>query len=365
MQSDPIEELFGLMDDEKYDDVLDKVDRMISTDNQNPVLHAVKAMALMETGVDSEAALKEADFAYKKSQDPFFKYVRGWALAENGDIKQGLTLLNQASDQDPDNIQYLIKLAEVYEDDGKSQDALKAIIRAQRLEPDDVRLSLMKAGYLNTLERAREAVTELKRINSKYPEFDYAYFILSESYLLLDDLKNAQIAIDSAIKLSKQPDPEYYERSAQVRIAEGDIENAISFLDRAMGAAISDDEKVIYLLEKVKALSFVGKADEGEKILRNEYEKNTDNALYYYSLIDNLSDQGKKDEIEQLIHDKNLPESLSTLIRVYTGIYEKPDEDAVESALSSLHDDINQNDFNMTLSQILFDAMLASAGTDE
>jgi hypothetical protein len=50
---------------------------------------------------------------------------------------------------------------------------------------------------------------------------------------------------------------------------------------------------------------------------------------------------------------------------VYTGIYEKPDEDAVESALSSLHDDINQNDFNMTLSQILFDAMLASAGTDE
>ena len=25
MQSDPIEELFGLMDDEKYDDVLDKV----------------------------------------------------------------------------------------------------------------------------------------------------------------------------------------------------------------------------------------------------------------------------------------------------------------------------------------------------
>ena len=365
MQSDPMEEIFGMMDEERYEEVLDKVEKMISTDKENPLPHAVKAMALMELGTDSEAALREADIAYKKSQDAFFKYVRGWALSENGDIKGGLKLLNQASEQDPENIQYLIKLAEVYEDDGKSQDALKAIIRAQRVEPDDVRLALMKAGYLNTLERAREAVTELKRINSKYPEFDYAYFMLSESYLLLDDLKNAETAIDSAIKLSKTPDPEYYERSAQIRIAEGDLDNAISYLDRAMGAASSDDEKVIYLLEKVKALSFAGKADEGEKILRDEYQKNSENALYYYSLIDNLSDQGKKEEIEQLIHDKSLPESLATLIRVYTGIYEKPDEDAVESALSSLHDDINQNDFNLTLSQILFDAMLASAGKEE
>ena len=172
-------------------------------------------------------------------------------------------------------------------------------------------------------------------------------------------------AIDTAIKLSKGPDPEYYERSAQIRIAEGELDNAISYLDRAMSAAGSDDEKVIYLLEKVKALSFAGKADEGEKIIRDEYEKNSENALYYYSLIDNLSDQGKKDDIEKLIHDKNLPESLASLIRVYSGIYGKPDEGAVESALSNLHNDIHQNDFNLILSQILFDAMLATAGKDE
>lgn len=365
MQSDPLEEIFAMMDDEKYEEVLDKVGRMILTDNENPVLHAVKAMALMELGTDSETALKEADTAYRKSQEAFFKYVRGWALSENGDAKEGLKLLNQASNEDPDNIPYLIKLAEVYEDEGKSQDALKAIIRAQRIDPEDVRLSLMKAGYLNTLERAREAVTELKHINSKYPEFDYAYFILSESYLLLDDLNSAKTAIDTAIKLSKQPDPEYYERSAQIRIAQGDLEDAISLLDRSMSVAGSDDERVVYLLEKVKALSFAGKADEGEKILRDEYGKNSENALYYYSLIDNLADQGKKEEIEQLINERSLPKSLATLIRVYTGLYENPDENAVESALSSLHDEINQSDFNLTLSQVLFDAMLASASKGE
>ncbi|MEM0157395.1 MAG: hypothetical protein QXN26_04945, partial [Thermoplasmataceae archaeon] len=361
MQPDPVEELFGMMDDEKYEEVLEKVDKMIAADNENSLLHALKAMALLELDKDSETALKEANIAYRKSQEPFFKYVRGWALSENDNLKEGLKLLNQASEEDPDNIQYLIKLAEVYEDDDRPQDALKAIIRAQRVEPDDVRLALMKAGFLNTLERSREAVTELKRVNSKYPEFDYPYFILSESYLLLDDLKNAENAIDTAIRLSKQADSEYYERSAQIRIAGGDLENAISSLDLAMNAAGSDEERVIYLLEKVKAMSFAGKADEGERILRDAYEKNSENALYYYSLVDNLSDQGKKDDIEQLIKERNLPDSLATLIRVYTGIYEKPDESSVESSLSSLHDDINQNDFNLTLSQILLDALMASA----
>ncbi len=365
MEPDPVEELFGMMDEERYEDVLKKVEKMIAVDKDNSILHALKAMALLELNMDSETALKEANIAYGKSQEPFFKFVKGWALSENDNIKEGLKLLNQASDQDPDNVQYLIKLAEVYEDDDRPQDALKAIIRAQRIEPEDVRLALMKAGFLNALERAKEAVAELKRVNSKHPEFDYPYFILSESYLLLDDLKNAENAIDTAIKLSKQADSEFFERSAQIRIAGGDLEKAIASLDMAMDAARSDEEKVIYLLEKVKAMSFAGKADEGEKILRDAYEKNSENALYYYSLIDNLSDQGKKDDIEQLIKVRNLPDSLATLIRVYTGIYENPDESSVESALSSLHDDISQSDFNLALSQILLDALMANAARDE
>lgn len=359
MSEDSLDKIIQLMEDEKFSEAIPLLDHEIARGTKDPMFHGLKAMSLLELGEDTEAALKEANLAYSMSTNHLFKYVKGWAMAANGEARDGLKLINQAANEDPENTEYLIKLAEIYEDEGQSKDALKAIIRAQKIDPDDVRIGMIKAGLLNANKRPQEAVKELESIIERYPEFDYAYFVQAESYMIMNDLDNARKSIDLAIEHQINPDPEFYERSAQLYALTGNYDKSLEDIDRAANLAASEDELQSYLLQKGKILMMSGNDQGALDLFTTLSSEKPDEAMYLFGLIDVLSDMKRFNDIENMISDRQFTEGLSKMIRAYAGIESLNNADMnSEAFLNSLTTDLKDRPLEWNLLFIIMNAMI-------
>lgn len=63
--------------------------------------------------------------------------LEGWALAKKGEYEKGIELLNQALQEDPDNVEILDILGKVYYHQGKKKDARQCWAQALKLSPGD------------------------------------------------------------------------------------------------------------------------------------------------------------------------------------------------------------------------------------
>jgi tetratricopeptide (TPR) repeat protein len=91
----------------------------------NETAHAMLAFTLMIAGRYGEA-LPEAEHAYTVAPDTeMAQLALGRSLAETGDVKRGIELLNQVLQNDPKNVEAHLGLASIYSRTGRREDAYR------------------------------------------------------------------------------------------------------------------------------------------------------------------------------------------------------------------------------------------------
>ena len=363
MDDKNLEELFGLLDNENFQEALTRVEKLMKDSGDDPYLHAIKAICLLELDMDPKKAVAEAKMAYSAQKEPFMKYVLGWATAVNGDLKEGIKLLNAAVSEDPENIEYLIKLAELHEENDDLQNALKSIIRAQKVSSDDMRLMLLKSGVLNKLGRHKEAVYEINRAINLAPNFDYAHFLLAQTYAASGDSGAARKSLQDAIRLSSSEHPEYHELMAEFDLEEENFVGALTNLDRAISGS-SGDEQIGYILEKSKVLDYSGRENESLDLIESIYKRDPTNPLVAFGLIDFHSSHKRNAELDKLMSDMNLSEPIREIVRFYSGQRNEVDQEGFIKLLSSARDASGDDPFQSEILEMIIETMITAASLD-
>lgn len=358
MDETTLEKITSMIYDGKYQSAVTEIETILRTETDEPLLHALLSLCLLESGDESSRALSEANAAYRMSQEPFMKYVKGWAMSAGGDIKGGLKYLNMASSEDPENVQYLVKLAEVQESQEDLNGALKSIIRAQKIDGDNIQISILKAGILNKLERHSEAKSELRRAIDRKPDFDYSHFIMAETLIALNEMEGAESEVSEAIRLSGGSYSEYHEMLAGIQLARNRPDLALGSIDDAISHALSDDESHGYQLEKARILESLERPQEAEIIVKSLYGNQRDSPLMFFALIDFLANQKRKDEMESLLAERQLPDKLVDLVRFYAGYGRVQESEELINLISESTIDVGEDPFLREFVEILLEVLL-------
>ena len=347
--------ILNYVEQDDFDGALKKVNEYLTSQKNDADAIALKAMILLEMDRPEEA-LKEANRAIKINNFHFYNFLAGSAMLDLGLIDDAIRLLKKSSDESDDDPGYLTKLASAFEMKGDMQSALKAIIRAIKNDPDNVELIIIKASLLNALNREREAISELNKINDNEELKAEAYFVEAESHMNLKHIPTAEKSILKALELTKDlPDQRYLERASEIETALNKPVQAIKFIEEAISINHSNER---YKLIKGSLLLDFKMHDEAKQFGFEQYRENKNNPLLTFMFIDILSTTQDLKLFTTFLDEAGFPESLNTLIKIYYGLDDQEDESATENALSNLSSDVKGNQYMEDLSVILYNNLV-------
>lgn len=171
-----------------------------------------------------------------------------------------LDLLKEIKPELPETPQNLIKLAEIYDTCGESQETVKILKRLMELNSDNpelrmaIREKLMNI-YLKSGER-KNAIQQLKAIIADQPTNPMAYYYLGSIYFEEKDYEKAAEFFQRTLILNPDFEPVYYDIAGSL-INANKPDDALKILDRARDRF----QKQRFLLEFYSAMAYIKKKD--------------------------------------------------------------------------------------------------------
>ena len=350
------------IEDENYENALDDINTHLSKNGNDSDAHALKSMVLLEMGNNSKEALNEANIALRIDDFHFYRFLAGSAMLELNLIEDAIKTLQKAADEYEEEPDYFIKLASAYEIKGDNNSALKAIIRAIKVDPENGDLKIMKASLLNALDREKEALSELRKLKEKEPKMPGIYFIEAESYMNLENVAEAEKSILKAIEYMKSaPVPEYLERAAEIEILLRKPDEAMEFVDKAL--ALDKENDKLKLIKGSILIDF-GRGDEAMDFAFDEYRKNRENPILSFMLIDILAETEDSKKFNEFLEEAKFPESLAILSKLYAGMELDIPDSELSPILSKLSSDVNGNIYFEELAAILYENIFEDDESD-
>ena len=127
---------------------------------------------------------------------------RGMCYLKLQEYALALTDLQQWKEDEPDNAEAYIYLAEAQNRLNKTQEAIAALDRAIELEPGNT-IALGNRGtiYFNKLKDYEIALEDFNRALEINPDYGLAYANRANCYLMLGDKEKARESAEKAIEL--------------------------------------------------------------------------------------------------------------------------------------------------------------------
>jgi tetratricopeptide (TPR) repeat protein len=186
----------------------------------------------------------------KNPNDPAALALRGEILIMEGQAEEGASLLQNALQIDPDNVDANFQLGTLYDKDNRYADAVKHFERVVAIDPSDPRAwdyLALNTEIAGEVDRAGEAYRKAEAVNRRGRHFDgfldynYGRFLLKGN-----QLKEAKEHLDRAVELTPNVRAVWYER-AKVNLSMKRYEDARADGERA--ATLRDTGGVILDLQ--------------------------------------------------------------------------------------------------------------------
>ena len=186
----------------------------------------------------------------KNPSEPAALALRGEILVMKGQVKEGTSLLQQAWQIDPDNVDANFQLGTLSDMENHHADAVKHFERVVAIDASDPRAwdyLALNIEIVGEVDRAREAYRKAEAVNQRGRHFD-AFLDYNYGRFLMkgNQLKEAKEHLDRAVELTPNVRAVWYER-AKVNLSMKNYEDARADGERA--ATLRDTRGVILDLQ--------------------------------------------------------------------------------------------------------------------
>jgi tetratricopeptide (TPR) repeat protein len=340
--SDPYEFLLAKQAAEarRYDDALERLDKIVEHDPNNTVVLFERSMVLLEAG-RIERAENELRGVVKK--DPTFydaSRVLGRLIldrhgSDRDKVLEALEYLQAAYKANPDDLSTGITVSQVLRSLDRNEEAERVLAGMVERAPDQRGLNFSYAQVLTALERHTEARQYLERTIALDPTFGAAVMQLLDLYQMEGEWRKAAEILQPLI--SENPMRlELQRQQAYFYLRAGDAREARDRFRALVAADAKDIRSQFYLAE---ALNDLEEYAEAEKIFRELIAADPKDVDYVTSLGLSLAGQKKWDEASatftKMLGMSGLPENLGAVARTqlaYIDLQRGNYEAAIETA---------------------------------
>lgn len=346
-------------DDGRFDEALQRLDKLAKKNPESSVLHFERAMILLDAsrGDEAEAELRAA----VRIQPNFYDAERilGRLLldrAANNRVKvdEALTHLQNAYRLYPDDIVTGMAVAQIYLSTGRNAEAEKVLATLLERVPDQRAVNFTYAQVLTKLGRGDESRKYLERAVEVDPTFGNAIMQLLEIYQHANEFERAAELLQPLIA----EDPanlDLQRQQALFYLRAGQAEKARAAFKSLVDADPKDARSLFYLAE---ALNDLERYDESDKIYRQLLEKAPDDTELLASFGLSQIGQKKLDDASKtfdlLLKQKDVPQNLQVLAKTqlaFIALQRGQFNAAVETArpLFVFNDHVNAQAVNIAL----------------
>lgn len=358
---DPYEFILAKLaaDDGRYDEALQRLDKLTKKNPDNPVLHFERAMILLDASRGGEA---EAELRKSVQLQPNFydaERILGRLLLDRagndrGKVEDALTHLQAAFKLYPDDLVTGMAVSQIYLSTGRNAEAEKVLATMLERAPDQRALNFTYAQVLTKLGRGDESRKYLERAVEVDPTFGNAVMQLVDIYQKSSEFERAAevlapLIADDPANMDLQRQQAFYWLRA------GQAEKARAAFKTLVDADPKDSRALYYLAE---ALNDLDRYEESDKIYRQLLEKTPDDADILASFGLSQMGQKKLDDaaktFETLLKQTDVPEGLKVLAKTqlaYVALQRGQFNAAIEGArpLFVFGDRVNAQAINIAL----------------
>lgn len=304
----------------RFEEALERLDRVIQKTPGDPVLHYERAMVLIDTGRIDKA---ETELRIVLQNSPDFydanrvlgRILLDRAGADRTKIGEALTYLQAAFKTNPDDLSTGVAVSQILRSLDRTAEAERVLAAMVERAPDQRSLNFNYAQVLTSLNRAADAKQYLERTIAIDPTFAPAVMQLLDVYTQANEwLKAADVM---APLISENPmNLELQRQQAYFYLRGG---NARAARDRYRTLVQSDAKDARSLFFLAEALNDLEEYAESEKLFRQLLVADPNDADLVASFALSLAGQKKWDEAAQtftkLLAMKDVPDNVVALAK--------------------------------------------------
>ena len=329
-------------DDGRFEEALNRLDRILEKSPDDPVLRYERAMILIDAGRIEKA---EAELRQVVAKTPDFydaNRVLGRVLLDRGTtdkarVEEALKYLQAAYKAYPDDFSTGLAVAHILTSLNRLPEAERVLATMVERAPDQRALNYQYAQVLTKLGRGSESKQYLERAVAVDPTFTPAIMQLLDMYQEENEFAKGAALLQPLI----EEDPmnlELQRQQAFFYLRAGDARRAAERFRTLVQADPKDTRSAFYLAESLNDLERYAEAEELFRKLHEADPKDTD-VIASYGL--SLSGQKKLDEaarqFQHLLTVGDLPDHTSALARTqlaYIDLQKGNYDAAIETAKS-------------------------------
>lgn len=262
----------------KYGEALSYFDKAISEDPHyiDSYINKAQVYIMMDRFDDAEKQLRRAMLLDKKRAIIYFHLGNIDLLRGNSEAAR--EHYNKAISLGYDNVQIYINLAVEAEENSDYQTALSYYSRAIAQDKFNALPKARKIQILIKLRRYTEALSVCDSLIETNPDvfegYHYKFAILSE----IKKWDEAETVLDRALQLFPDDDAFFYDK-ARFFQAKGETEKALEIVNKKIG--VNDENRAAMVAFKGELLLALGRYEEAEPILDEEYQKSHDSEVVF------------------------------------------------------------------------------------
>lgn len=226
-------------------------------------------------------------------------WVNGDVFPMSGDErKKAVSLIDDLQKKSGENSLLLYVLSQIYWMDGRRDDALSALERAQAYDPEFLLPYVKRCEYLCGLSKVREALGVITRASYVFPEQPLVLLKQSRCYMLLGNERKAWSLMERYMMYYRDiPSIEAFTRMGMLAInVKKDGKLAVEYFTMALYMAGSQDEEIQSLFNLANAYGFCAMYEEAKKIYIEILKKRPYNAEAWFDLGEVLFTGGNNDK---------------------------------------------------------------------
>lgn len=304
----------------RYDEALNRIDRVIARNPDNPVLLYERAMMLIDAGrIDrAEGELREVVRVSPDFYDAnriLGRLLLDRAGADRARIEEALKYLQAAFKSNPDDLSTGVAVSQILRSLDRKAEAERILAMMVERAPDQRSLNFNYAQVLTSLGRGAESKQYLERTVALDPTFGPAVMQLLEIYQQEGEWRKAAELLQPLIDENPMS-LELQKQQAFFYLRAGDAREARERFETLVASDPKDTRSLFYLAE---ALNDLDQYAEAERILRQLLTADPTDTDVAASLGLSLAGQKKWDQASQaftsLLQMSEVPDNLSALAR--------------------------------------------------
>jgi len=235
----------------RYNDALELAKKILNSNNNLPALKKLEARSLAALGRLDEARTAWAEVLDAEADEQAYIEAASFE-AYLGNVDEARARIKAGLEKSPKSVSLLLGLADLESLTGSFEAAETALLQAEELNSEDVKVLLARAKVLVRKNKVDEALAGLDAAQARFTE-DSAKsieFALGRSDLLmsLGAIEDARAVLKAELERNPE-DPELSAAMANILLLSGDTDAARQYLPSAKEASESPRTKGVTLLE--------------------------------------------------------------------------------------------------------------------